>query len=79
MLTLARVCRIVRGVPLAATDAAPSNPTGIMRTALPISAPPRLRVSRFDARGDAEHAERMLHEASAFAGVFNPVQQDQSL
>jgi len=26
--------------------------------ALPISAPPRLRVSRFDARGDAEHAER---------------------
>jgi len=36
-----------------------------------ISAPPRLRVNRFDARGDAEHAERMLREASAFAGVCN--------
>jgi len=41
--------------------------------ALPISAPPRLRVSRFDARGGT------AHKASAFAGECNPAQQDQSL
>jgi hypothetical protein len=34
------------------------RPTGLVSAALPISAPSRLRVSRSDARGDAEHAER---------------------
>ena len=63
--------------PLAATGAAPSKRS--CECCAPALRAFALRVSRFDARGDAEHAERMLHEASAFAGVFNPVQQDQSL
>jgi hypothetical protein len=34
------------------------RPTGLVSAALRLSAPSRLRVSRSDARGDAEHAER---------------------
>jgi len=76
MLTLVRVCRIARSARL--RRQVQPRPTGRVSAAFPLSAPSRLRVSRSDARGDAEHAERMSHEAYAFAGVFNPVQQDQS-
>ena len=34
------------------------RPIGLVSAALPLSAPSRLRVSRSDARGDAEHAEQ---------------------
>ena len=59
--------------PLLVRGAAPSDR---MSTTLTISAPSRLRVSRCNARGDAEHAERR-RTASASDGVFNSVQQDQ--
>ena len=69
--TLVRVCRIARGARL--RRRMHPRPTGLVSAALPLSAPSRLRVSRSDARGE------MSHEASAFDGVFNPVQQDQSV
>jgi len=70
-LTPVRIYRIARDARL--QRRVHPRPTGLVSTALPISAPSRLRVSRSDARGDAEH------EASAFNSVCNPVQQDQSL
>jgi hypothetical protein len=55
-LTPVRVYRIARDTRL--RRRVHPRPTGLVSAALPISAPSRLRVSRSDARGDAEHAER---------------------
>jgi len=55
MLTFVRVCRIARGARL--RRQVQPRLTGLVSAALLLSAPSRLRVSRFDARGDAEHAE----------------------
>ncbi len=56
MLTLARVCRIARGARL--RRRVQPCPTGLVSTAIPLSAPSRLRVSQSDALRDVEHAGR---------------------
>ena len=55
-LTPVRIYRIARDTRL--RRRVHPRPTGLVRAALPLSAPSRLRVSRSEARGDAEHAER---------------------